>query len=113
MKVAPDRAARSALSVGPHANTCMPNACARPATSRPIRPSPRMPNFFPASVRPAKEGHSPRRMAWSVCGMRRRTAIMRPKVSSMVERAVMPIDSMSDDAIPTSTPAFVAAAMST
>jgi hypothetical protein len=71
-----------------------------------------MPSFLPASVRPAHEGHSPRRIAASVCGMRLSTAIIRPKPSSIVERAIAPIACTSDDAMPTSTPARVAAAMS-
>ena len=113
MNVAPERSARSAVSVGPQASVFIRNAWARAAISRPIRPNPRIPSFFCASVRPAKEGHSPRRIAWSVCGMRRSTAIIRPKVSSMVERAIAPMVCRSEDAMPTSTPAFVAAAMST
>jgi hypothetical protein len=45
--------------------------------------------------------------------MRRITASIRPKVSSIVERATPPMACTSEDAMPISTPARVAASIST
>ena len=94
---------------GRRPTSCMPNACARCATSTPTRPSPTMPSVLPWSSTPSHRVrfHSPAWRSRSACGMLRACASSSAIVCSAA-------DSTFDcGAFTTITPRRVAASTST
>ncbi len=87
----------------------MPSPSARRATSRPMRPRPRMPRVLPASSMPAKRERSqfPALRAPCACGTFRASASMRAIVCSAADTTV------ESGAFATTIPRLVAASTST
>ncbi len=108
-RLTPRRDAASPVSTGSNPITCMPNARARDATSRPTLPTPSTPSVLPYSSTPMNtepRSQRPARTERSAAGIRRASARIIDMVCSAAEMVFSP------GAFITTTPRRVAAGTS-